>query len=77
MSEYDNIIKQLKHEPNVQARNRKTIVGLVPPWQYVEPIWELRIGEYRVFYDIDEYTSTVIIRAIRQKPQHKTTEEIL
>lgn len=73
----DGIDTQLKYEPNIQTRNRKIIVGLVPPWEYVEPVWELRIAEYRVFYDIDEDTSTVIIRAIRHKPPHKTTEEIL
>jgi len=32
---------------------------------------QLRIGEYRVFYDVDEVELTVIIRAIRHKPPHK------
>jgi mRNA-degrading endonuclease RelE of RelBE toxin-antitoxin system len=50
---------------------------LVPPWEHVEPVWELRIGEYRVFYDVNEEDLTVAIRAIRHKPPHKTTEEIL
>ncbi len=40
---------QLTHEPTQQTRNKKILVGLVPPWEYMEPIWELRIGEYRVF----------------------------
>ena len=40
----DKIENQLKYEPNHQTRNRKIIAGLVPPWEYVEPIWELRIG---------------------------------
>lgn len=43
----------------------------------MEPVWELRVGEYRVFYDVDEATAIVYIRAIRHKPPHKTTEEIL
>lgn len=43
----------------------------------VEPVWELRVGEYRVFYDVNEGTSVVMIRAIRHKPPHKTTEEAL
>ena len=73
----DRIEVQLRREPSRQTRNRKIVVGLVPPWDHVEPIWELRIGEYRVFYDVDEAESTVIIRAIRHKPRHKTTEEIL
>lgn len=73
----DRIEVQLRHEPTRQTRNRKVLVGLVPPWQHVEPVWELRIGEYRVFYDVDEGESTVIIRAIRHKPLHMTTEGIL
>ncbi len=73
----DSIEVQLLHEPTQPTRNKKIIVGLVPAWEHVEPIWELRVGEYRVFYDVDEETSVVIIRAIRHKPSHKTTEEIL
>ena len=73
----DRIDRQLKHEPTRQTKNRKPLSGLIPPWEHVEPIWELRIGEYRVFYDVDEMGSVVMIRAIRHKPPHKTTEEIL
>lgn len=73
----DNIEKQLKHEPTRRTKNRKPLVGLIPPWEHVEPVWELRVGDYRVFYDVDESTSTVMVRAIRHKPPHKTTEEIL
>jgi mRNA-degrading endonuclease RelE of RelBE toxin-antitoxin system len=73
----NRIERQLTHEPTRQTRNRKPLAGLVPPWEYVEPVWELRIGEYRVFYDVDEAAAVVIIRAIRHKPPHKTTEEIL
>ena len=40
-------------------------MGLVPPWHHVDPVWELRVGEYRVFYDVDEAESAVIIRAIK------------
>jgi len=43
----------------------------------VVPIWELRVGEFRVFYDVDEEAQTVFVRAVRHKPPHKTTEEIL
>ena len=73
----DSIEAQLVHEPARQTRNKKILVGLVPPWEHVEPIWQLRVGQYRVFYDVDEETSVVIIRAIRRKPPHRTTEEIL
>ncbi len=73
----DSIEKQLTHEPTVETRNRKPLYGLIPPWEHVEPVWELRIGEYRVFYDVDEIASLVSIRAIRHKPPHKSIEEIL
>jgi mRNA-degrading endonuclease RelE of RelBE toxin-antitoxin system len=73
----DRIEVQLTYEPTRQTRNRKVLVGLVPPWDHVDPVWELRIGEYRVFYDVDHKQATVSIRAIRHKPPHKTTEEIL
>ena len=52
-------------------------MGLVPPWEHGDPVWELRIGEYRIFYDVDEAKSTVVVRVIRHKPPHKVTEEIL
>ena len=73
----DEIEVQLAHEPNRETRNRKILVGLVPPWEHVPPVWELRIEEYRVFYDIDEKTKLVMVRAVRHKPPHKTTEDIL
>jgi mRNA-degrading endonuclease RelE of RelBE toxin-antitoxin system len=73
----DRIEAQLKDEPTRQTRNRKVLVGLVPPWEHVEPVWVLRIGEHRVFYDVDQLASVVTIRAIRHKPPHKTMEDIL
>jgi mRNA-degrading endonuclease RelE of RelBE toxin-antitoxin system len=73
----DEIKVQLRHEPNRRTRNRKILVGLVPPWEHVEPVWELRMGEYRVFYDVNEEDLTVAVRTIRHKPPHKETEEIL
>jgi len=73
----DTIETQLRFQPTVQTQNRKILVGLIPPWEHVEPIWQLRIGEYRAFYDVDEELLKVVIRAIRHKPPHHTTEEIL
>ncbi|MGB4781205.1 type II toxin-antitoxin system RelE family toxin [Candidatus Methylomirabilis sp.] len=56
---------------------QKMLVNLVPPWDAVPPIWELRVGEYRVFYDVSEEDKTVFVRAIRRKLPGKGTEEIL
>jgi mRNA-degrading endonuclease RelE of RelBE toxin-antitoxin system len=73
----DEVEVQLTYEPSRETRNRKILVGLVPPWEHVPPVWELRVGEYRVFYDIDEKAKLVMVRAIRHKPPHKTTGEII
>lgn len=73
----DRIEEQLSHQPLEETRNRKPIYGLRPPWEHEEPVWELRIGRYRVFYDVLESATLVIVRAIRYKPPHRTTEEIL
>jgi mRNA-degrading endonuclease RelE of RelBE toxin-antitoxin system len=51
--------------------------GLVPPFEAIPPIWELRIGDRRVFYDVDEEGRTVYVRAVRRKAPHATTEQIL
>jgi mRNA-degrading endonuclease RelE of RelBE toxin-antitoxin system len=72
----DSIEESLRAQPLIPNRNRKKLSGLVPPWEQVRPVWELRVGEYRVFYDVDTVAREVIVRAIRHK-RRKTTEEIL
>lgn len=44
----DNISQQLTYEPTVETRNRKRMRS--------NPLasWELRIGELRVYYDVEE-----------------------
>jgi mRNA-degrading endonuclease RelE of RelBE toxin-antitoxin system len=73
----DRIHEQLTHQPCHEARNKKPLIGLVPPWEHVPPVWELRIAQYRAYYDVNEETQAVHVRMIRHKPPHKTTEEIL
>ncbi len=73
----DQLEERLTYEPTKKTRHRKPLPSLIPPWAYIEPVWELRLGAYRIFYDVDEQTSLVKIRAIRHKPPHRTTEEIL
>ena len=68
---------QLSNEPTAPAKNRKLLANLIPPWDAVPPIWELRVGEYRVFYDVSEEERTVFVRAIRRKAPGRRTEEIL
>jgi len=73
----DEIDKQLTYELASQTNTRKILFGLVLPWEHMDPVWELRVGEYRVFCDVDETERVVTVRAIRHKPPHLTTEEIL
>jgi mRNA-degrading endonuclease RelE of RelBE toxin-antitoxin system len=73
----DSIDDQLVYEPLRQTRNRKMLVGLRPPWQHQEPVWEMRVGPYRVFYDVEEAAKRVTVRCIRRKQPHRTTEETL
>jgi mRNA-degrading endonuclease RelE of RelBE toxin-antitoxin system len=68
---------QLGKLPTSVSRNRKPLHGLVPPFESVPPVWELRVGDYRIFYDVNEEAHRVYVRAIRRKPPHKRTEEIL
>ena len=73
----DAIEKQLAHEPGIRTRHRKLLENLIPPWQTVAPIWELRVGEYRVFYDISPTEPVVYVRAVRRKRRGTKTEDIL
>jgi mRNA-degrading endonuclease RelE of RelBE toxin-antitoxin system len=72
----DAIEKQLTYEPAEPTRRKKMLTGLVPPWEQVRPVWQLRVGGLRIFYDVDESTRLVIVRAVRRKGR-KRTEEIL
>jgi mRNA-degrading endonuclease RelE of RelBE toxin-antitoxin system len=69
------IEEQLTHEPTATTRNRKHLPDLDPPFDCEPPVWELRVGDYRVFYDVDD--DTVFVRAIRAKLPHQTTEQSL
>ncbi len=52
---------QLSHDPLSVTRNQK----MLRPSELTE--WELRIGEFRVFYDADEAEQIVSVRALGHK----------
>lgn len=60
----DKIDEQLSHEPNVPTRRRKLLRA--------NPLatWELRVGNFRVFYEVGD-DQIVIIIAIGQKQHNK------
>lgn len=72
----DEIDAQLTKEPLSPSRRRKLLEGLVPPWDSVRPVWQLRVGDFRVFYDVEERQHEVVVRAVRRKGT-KTTKEVL
>ena len=73
----DAIGTQLRHTPHVETKRRKLLHDLVPPFEAIPPVWQLRVGAFRVFYDVSEEERRVYIRAIRRKPGHLKTEESL
>ena len=73
----DSIEAQLWNQPTVPTRNRKILIDLTPTWEANPPVWELRIGAYRVFYDVDEDEKVVYVRAVRDKPPTMRTEDIV
>lgn len=73
----DTIERQLTHTPNVATTQRKLLHHLMPPFEAIPPIWQLRVGAFRVFYDVREEERRVYVRAVRRKPPHLKTEEIL
>jgi mRNA-degrading endonuclease RelE of RelBE toxin-antitoxin system len=73
----EEIEAQLAQQPNVGTRNRKCLQGITPGFEHIPPIWELRVGEYRVFYDVDTEANTVYVRAVRRKTPEQTTEDIV
>ena len=72
----DKLEEQLQHQPTVETRNRKRLDNLVPEFPHRLPVWELRVGDFRVFYDVDEDSTTVFVRTIRRKEHGQTTEEV-
>jgi mRNA-degrading endonuclease RelE of RelBE toxin-antitoxin system len=60
----DAIEKQLRHQPDQPARNRKRLAEnpLAP--------WELRVGDFRVFYDVDREALLVVILAVGKKTRN-------
>jgi mRNA-degrading endonuclease RelE of RelBE toxin-antitoxin system len=67
---------QLDDDADVPARNRKILRDVVPDFPFKPPLWELRVGEYRIFYDIDRDGAIVNVRAVRRKEKRKRTEDL-
>lgn len=71
------IEEQLRHKPTSTSRNRKNLGSMLFRFEHVPPVWELRVGEFRVFYNVSTEEAIVNIRAIRKKGQGQNTEDII
>lgn len=62
----DTVDEQLTHQPTVETRNRKPMrPNPVAPW-------ELRIGNLRLYYDVEEEPKPIVcIRAVGVKQRNK------
>jgi len=61
----DAVDKQLTHDPTVETRNRKPLrPNPIAPW-------ELRVGDLRVYYDIEENDELVIVLAVGLKKHNQ------
>lgn len=59
------IALQLTNEPTIETRNRKPMrPNPIAPW-------ELRIGEFRVYYDVREPDAIVDVRAVGIKERNQ------
>jgi len=61
----DAIAVHLTHQPDQPSQHRKILDDnpLAP--------WELRVGVFRVFYDVDREGETVVVVAIGQKSHNR------
>jgi mRNA-degrading endonuclease RelE of RelBE toxin-antitoxin system len=71
------IQERLRESPCRQTKNRKLLENAPATFEHEPPLWELRVGSFRVFYDVDEADQVVFIRAVREKPPHAETEDVL
>jgi mRNA-degrading endonuclease RelE of RelBE toxin-antitoxin system len=74
---FEEIRRKLAEEPTKPTKHIKQLHNLVPPFEAVPAVWQLRVGDHRVFYDVDDHHEKVFVRAIRRKPPPLRTEQIL
>jgi prevent-host-death family protein len=65
----DAIDAQLTSKPTVETARRKVLVGATPSFEHVQPVWQLRVGDFRVIYDVDGRDRVVTVRAVLPQGQ--------
>lgn len=66
--------RSLSGDPDLPAPDRRLLSSLRPPWTIAPPVRELRVGGFRVFYDVDGYGGRVFVRAVGRKAPRRTRE---
>jgi mRNA-degrading endonuclease RelE of RelBE toxin-antitoxin system len=60
----DQVEQRLTHEPTVPARNRKR---MDPDKKLFVAPWELRLGDVRVYYAVEEQKAIVLAVGIKER----------
>lgn len=72
----DAIEDQLEHEPTQETRRKGALSLVRVSWEHSGPIYRLRVGDFRVYYQVVDEGALVTIKAVRKKGT-KTTDEIV
>ena len=72
----DDIDSELGLDADVETKRKKLLDGVIAGFLFEPPLWELKIGDYRVYYDVKRIELMVYIRAVRFKGT-RTTAEVL
>jgi hypothetical protein len=75
----DTIDEQLVHQPTAISRHRKPLWGVAPVRQGRVPVWELRVGDHRAFYDVGslptDEAKALCAAAARAYRAHRAVEQ--
>ena len=67
----DAVDEQLQHQPNVETRNRKPMrPNPVAPW-------ELRIGQLRVYYEVDAGIVRILAVGVKDRNVVRIGKEVM
>jgi len=68
---------KLTNEPSLQTHDKKCLGNEPANFAYAPPLWQLRVDDFRVFYEVNVEDGVVSVLAVRRKPATKTTSEVL
>ncbi len=68
-------LRALRQTASTPSRNIKPLAARVPGFEQTE-VWECKVGEFRIFYDVNEAQGVVAVHAIRRKRPGQTTGDI-